>query len=1210
MSSPPFTVKAVFEYSSSHEDDLTFSIGQIITVTAEEDAEWYYGEYTSDSGSKVEGIFPKNFVEKYEPPAPPRPTRPSRPKKEADVAPPPAPIAVEIPAESHPPPEPEVEASPVELRSIPNPPQSPPPPSEPSPVEVASPPKPAPAPAYQPSSPEAKEPTPKASPKPPPPAVTEKPASSSFRDRIAAFNKPAAPPIAPFKPGGWSSGGSNTFIKKPFVAPPPSKNAYVPPPREAPPKVYKREEDPDVQESVPREPPVSASRPAPVESNENEEDQPKPTSLKERIALLQKQQMEQAARHAEAAQKKEKPKKPPPKKRAESYEGTAPAEEPSVERPDSIEFARDPSVDTVKPDASSVPQPPMSPPPARELASDANDADDSAAADIEDAEETSTSKEDYDERARVESRHVVQTQEQKGEESEKDGRDENKVEEEDRGEEEAEEEEEEIDPEVKRRMELRERMAKMSGGMGMMGFFGPPGGMPLPGAAPRKPKATMEPERRDRDAEPTSPAAAPPVPVMALPGMNTAKPAAPPKEEEMVPTTPLAEQHPAGVPDVEEVVPEEPPHPALDRAPAPQERPIPPLPPLETRPVPPPIPHGQPLSPPPVPEPRPGLPPAKNSTSGDPGEESDDELSVHATNLSLNVASTDRPTSPPSVPAPPVPDHIDSRRLSTYDVTSPKSPTFPSEKRLSRQPPPIPANPPIPSQARAPPPPPPGGLRRRSTADSRVSAASQPRQAGEEVEGEVTEYDGDYDTDIASGAKFKDALKAHGRDSSIDEGTTTDHSLQSPRSPHESRLPPPPPPSAPRAVPPPPPVQPPRSSGRTSMESPRGPPPPPPHRGLSYGDDDEYDPYRYSAPQHGLPSPRAPPAPAERRPLVPQPENVGDDSDEFYEASPVQSPPLPPVPTSPERRSSVAPPLPPSMPPPSAAPQPPPTSRSNRASLDVPRGPSNLRRSMDISRPSVDQGYIAMDVDLAEHTLWWAQPNNPPPAFQNRKDVLFEFEDSGPANRSGGTAITKEVYILFIDYSQTIITVNFDARNPSGATLEQRHEAPPLQPRQDQLENAHLQIGTRIATAVNGIQNTTVADGTPFGLVQHLLSPIADALHPVGTRAYGALVYANLANASVQQNDEIRAGDIVSFRNTRFQGHRGTMHQKYSTEVGKPDHVGIVVDWDGTKKKIRAWEQGRESKKVKVESFKLNDLRSGECKVWRVMPRNWVGWGK
>ena len=70
------------------------------------------------------------------------------------------------------------------------------------------------------------------------------------------------------------------------------------------------------------------------------------------------------------------------------------------------------------------------------------------------------------------------------------------------------------------------------------------------------------------------------------------------------------------------------------------------------------------------------------------------------------------------------------------------------------------------------------------------------------------------------------------------------------------------------------------------------------------------------------------------------------------------------------------------------------------------------------------------------------------------------------------------------------------------------------------------------------------------------------------------------------------------------------MHQKYNVEVGKPDHVGVVFDWDGTKKKVRAWEQGRESqsRKVKLESFKVGDLRSGEVRVWRVMGRGWVGW--
>src|SRR5947207_2008684 len=94
MSSTPFTAKALFEYTSSYEDDLNFSIGQIITVTKEEDAEWYFGEYMGESGIK-EGIFPRNFVEKYDPPAPPRPSRPNRSRKEPEAIP-----TVEAPVEA------------------------------------------------------------------------------------------------------------------------------------------------------------------------------------------------------------------------------------------------------------------------------------------------------------------------------------------------------------------------------------------------------------------------------------------------------------------------------------------------------------------------------------------------------------------------------------------------------------------------------------------------------------------------------------------------------------------------------------------------------------------------------------------------------------------------------------------------------------------------------------------------------------------------------------------------------------------------------------------------------------------------------------------------------------------------------------------------------------------------------------------------------
>lgn len=256
---------------------------------------------------------------------------------------------------------------------------------------------------------------------------------------------------------------------------------------------------------------------------------------------------------------------------------------------------------------------------------------------------------------------------------------------------------------------------------------------------------------------------------------------------------------------------------------------------------------------------------------------------------------------------------------------------------------------------------------------------------------------------------------------------------------------------------------------------------------------------------------------------------------------------------------------------------------------------------------SMDAGFVANDVDLGKSSFWWAQAKGIPPIFQGRKDFLYEIGES-TSKHGSKTVVTKELSILYQDYSQTNITAQFDAQNPADVQLDQRHESPPPRLRQDQLENAHEQFGRRIYEAVTSKKETVVGDGTPQGLVQELLKPFADALLPVGTRGYGAVVYGNLANASTQQNDEIRPGDIITLRNTKFQGKHGPMHGKYSMEVGKPDHVGIVAEWDGTKKKVRAWEQGRESKKVKIESFKLDDLRSGEVKVWRVMPRSWVGW--
>lgn len=548
-----FKVKALYEYSSPHEDDLQFTTGQIITVTDDEEPDWYTGEYVDDAGTKHEGMFPRNFVEKYEPVAPPRPTR-TRPKKEPEHAPEEPAVAAE---EAAPPPPPATISEPATAGIEETKPASPSPPPEP--VAAFSPPAPKAAEPVLPSSPPRApaEPTAQSPPKEAPvkrgpPPVSEKPVSSSFKDRIAAFNKPAAPPIAPFKPSGLGGGPSSSFIKKPFVAPPPKGNTYVPAQRNAPiAPVYRREEDPEIKEREAEN--VENAQKAgllPSESNEGEEDQPKPMSLKERMALLQRQQQEQAQRHAEAAAKKEKPKRPakprlpshePAAEGSTEEEGAAHAPAPVLERKDTGETGGKRSIDEARP-----PRVPVQP---RRKASndpeprDGNEADMSGAGETTEGPEELTEREDSDEKPRRPSRVSIPGQAA----AEEDKADETEEEE---GENEEDEEEDEETKEFRRKEELRARMARLGGGMGMPGMFG----MPMPGAAPslppKKKKGSSSEKRTTEDSEQVVSPRAPPVPLMmALPGMGAPKKAEAepePADDEAVEDDPTPRSPPAG----------------------------------------------------------------------------------------------------------------------------------------------------------------------------------------------------------------------------------------------------------------------------------------------------------------------------------------------------------------------------------------------------------------------------------------------------------------------------------------------------------------------------------------------------------------------------------------------------------------------------------------------------------------------------------------
>jgi hypothetical protein len=534
-------VKAVYDYSSPHDDDLNFKQGQVITVTEEEGDDWYVGEYEDDSGAKHDGLFPRNFVERYEPAPPPRPNRASRHKpleQPAAQEAPPTPVirqqemvSVQHEEPEAPKPQPPRVQVPVAAKPEPTPmsPMSPPSATSAKSAELP------PAAAVNESS------KPAPAPKKAPPPVAVK--SNAFRDRIAAFNAPAAAPIQPFKAGGAPS----TFIKKPFVAPPPSRNAYVPPPKEAPQvKTYRREEDPEIAERQAQD--QDAADRAGLTSHdagnapEEEDNQPK-ISLKERIALLQKQQQESAERAA-AAMHKDKPKRPPVKQRTESHEGHAEdSEDPGLEKVASTGSRQRQSIDHSRPPRTSHDIRSPESQNDRELVSE-NDADQSGADNTEDAGGESTSVEDDEER----SKHAhpgppLPIRAPAAPSQEADVGDEQDVEEE-------EEEEDEMDAETRRKLELRERMAKMSGGMGMPGMFG---GMPM-GALPPKKKKTADSEEQSMPQQRVAMFPMPGMPSVKSPELEDRQLAVEKEDEE---AHPITGSHAAEeVPDVEEIMPQ------------------------------------------------------------------------------------------------------------------------------------------------------------------------------------------------------------------------------------------------------------------------------------------------------------------------------------------------------------------------------------------------------------------------------------------------------------------------------------------------------------------------------------------------------------------------------------------------------------------------------------------------------------------------------
>lgn len=1110
MPTPPYRVKALYEYRSDHADDLSFDAGQHITVDSVEDEEWLRGSYEAD-GERRQGMFPRNFVQEVrQAPQPPV----VRPQSNDDTQ-----RATQAAPEQHESPT-RVQAAPAAMQSTR--------PEESvlaerrsdEPAAKAAIDEPATEPAQttqsraelphldtaveKPAQQTAKTPVTPAAESAAPAQRSVK--SSSFKDRIAAFNNPAAAPVAP-KPMPKPS-----LAKKPFVAPPPSKESYVAPapaPRATQPASISR---------APTMEPDAAAEPvrASIKDDEDADLAPK-MSLKDRIAALQNERAQQAAKRAAAESG--------PAEQVTSTTAADTAEDDDFEAKDSstttdaprplarTESHRSQRSLHAQRTGSSVQSPPQLP-----------TAVPMARSSLDDEEPLETAEEESENATTSEP-----TAEAAPEETDE-------------------------DPEEARRRQIRERMAKMSGmGMGMHMALGMPG----MGPRPTKPKtaqrqspyvedvaapAAQREEEVEEERELPRAVPMPGLPTMPLP--ETARPQTQdsdvvPQADETVATetqaqgtaaTPVLARSPTMPPharqaSIKSIRSIQPGTYDADHANAPLASPpiVPTSPRMAT------IPQSSYFAPPAEEEP---LDPAPTPVVGSPPQvplpgqtASPPRLARRSTDLS-RAAAPPVPISPPQLPRQSIEQTLRSSPGDASSEDESHEPAIGQSSSAARAIPPMrAAAPPVPSQTRPAAPLPPTSGRppipsqhfagtSEDDSDSpappsRVHPAalkvlrqeSQPQSMASESEGEG--YAADDDTDAASVLDTK-------RQSAFE-----------PSSPVERRSLPPMPriaPPPPRSVPMPP------SNLQTQSLG----------IGLDQSDDTARDTHEDTTP------------------------GADDYTSEV------------------EPRRSLA-----------------------RRSTD--RG----KRSTDVGR---SENYAARDVDLSGSTDWFNGTNTPPPGLANRSDLLWEMDENTKTQR-GKTVVTKEIYVLYHDLSQSVISGTLGA-GEQRPVFKQEHQAPPPLPSRDDLERAHARFGSRLLSAAKSKENTSVGSGDAAALIAECTRSLDGALGPIGTRSFGVAIYTNIGNASVNSIDEILPGDVLHFRNAKLQGHKGAMKSKYAVEVGKPDHCGVVVEWDGTKKKVKVLEQVPHGKgaKVTANSYKLNDLKSGEIKVFRVIGRDYVGW--
>lgn len=298
-----------------------------------------------------------------------------------------------------------------------------------------------------------------------------------------------------------------------------------------------------------------------------------------------------------------------------------------------------------------------------------------------------------------------------------------------------------------------------------------------------------------------------------------------------------------------------------------------------------------------------------------------------------------------------------------------------------------------------------------------------------------------------------------------------------------------------------------------------------------------------------------------------------------------------PIVTDPRPLGAVPPPIPPSIPAPPISVAPPlPGLRSvnfdPKPPLPAFQAPAVAAPVPPISQqtPSPLAQIPPSPDDLSISPGTWISAHRGVPPILTQFSCVYYVEEHKSKDAQGKVYRKRKIHVLRSSLTHTIINIKFEESTPLEAQITQEHRRAPSMS-VEQLKQFSQQFGEKLINSMTKAKSVAEA----MALVPELLTPVG--------HTYGMVVYKNKANMSIKQMDEIRPGDIAVFRKASLQGTRSL--QKYQRDLDNV--VALVQSYDNIKRKLKLMD-------AKKDAVRLNDLKAGEVRVYRPIPRSLVDW--